>query len=167
MITRKVLSADRSYCYQLQRWWDESRPPVVFVMLNPVTADPQHEDPVLGRVTGFATAWGCGGVIVVSLFAFIATRPEHLAVADRVGIDTVGPRTDAYLVEAATAAAHASWPIVAAWGSGAPSHRVERVLSLPGMGRLQVLGVTPDGSPRHPLSVHAVAATPRPWLAAA
>lgn len=166
MIARAVLSADGLYRYQLQRWWDESRPPAVVAMLNPSTADAQVDDRTIGRVISFATSWGCGGVVVVNLFAFRATKPEHLHAATQAGIDTVGPRNDAYLVEAAAAAARSGWPMVAAWGAGAPTKRVDRVLSLPGMGTFQALGVTADGSPRHPLYVRG-ATSLQPWGTAA
>lgn len=165
MIKRAVVTADNVYRYQLQRWWDE-RPPAVFVMLNPSTADAKVDDRTVGRVISFATNWGCGGVIVVNLFAFRATKPEHLLAATQAGIDTVGPRNNAYLVEASTAAAHGGWPIIAAWGADAPSDRVDRVLQLPGVGRFQTLGTTANGAPRHPLYVSGDTRL-QPWVAAA
>ena len=37
-----ILSADRKYRYVLTRIWDETKPTVVFIGLNPSTADEYH-----------------------------------------------------------------------------------------------------------------------------
>ncbi len=48
---------------------------VVWVMLNPSTADHVHDDPTIRRCMGFARAWGYGGIAVVNLYAWRATDP--------------------------------------------------------------------------------------------
>src|SRR5690606_11273664 len=55
----------RTYRYALWRIWDEQRPTVTWVMLNPSTADEQADDPTIRRVLGFTRAWGAGSAVIV------------------------------------------------------------------------------------------------------
>lgn len=160
MSTRTVRSADGRYQYQLQRWWDTSQPPAVFVTLNP--SDSTRDDRTISRIDGIAAGWGCGGVVLANLFAYRATDPAQLFTAARRGTDIVGPRNDAYLVEVATAAAHAGWRLIACWGPEAPPARVRRVLALPGVRGFQTLGAATDGYPQHPLHVRG-GTPPQAW----
>ena len=144
------ISLDGRYRYWLSRRWGNSDA-AVFVMLNPSTADALVDDPTIRRCVGFAKDWGCGGVFVVNLYAYRATKPADLWTA----ADPVGPDNDANLTVAAEWAADYDAPLIAAWGANAKPDRVARVLALPGMGRLQCLGVTKAGQPRHPLYLRA------------
>ncbi|OYO21954.1 hypothetical protein CGZ93_08440 [Enemella dayhoffiae] len=156
MLRTAVLSADLRYRYRLERTWGEQRPPALFVMLNPSTADAAVDDPTIRRCCGFAKAWGHGGLVVVNLFAFRATDPRDLFTAD----DPVGPDNDRHLIEAASVAE----VVVAAWGAQAPAWRVEQVL--PQLGeRVVALALTKAGHPRHPLYLPA-SSQPAPWPAA-
>ena len=81
-----ILSKCYKYRYQLWRIWDRSKPRVMFIMLNPSTADANIDDPTIRRCIGFAKSWGYGGLYVGNLFAFRATKPtELLSVSDPTG----------------------------------------------------------------------------------
>jgi hypothetical protein len=147
------------YRYWLSRLWSIDAPPVTFVMLNSSDADASKDDPTTRRCMGFARDWGYGGVVLVNLYAWCATKPRQLWRSP----DPVGPENDRWLAHAAQTAAITTAPIVAAWGANARPERVAEVLELPGMGRLTALGFTRSGAPRHPLYVPAD--TPRvPFL---
>ena len=77
-----VISECGKYRYQLWRIWDENKPKVLFVMLNPSKADAEKDDPTITRCIGFAKSWGYGGLYVGNLFAYRATKPEELKKAD-------------------------------------------------------------------------------------
>ena len=47
-------------------------------MLNPSTADADHDDRTIGRCISFAKREGCGGLIVGNLFQLRATDPDEL-----------------------------------------------------------------------------------------
>jgi hypothetical protein len=68
--------------------WPKS---VVFVMLNPSTADGEIDDPTIRRCVGFAKSWGYDRLEVINLFAYRATSPADLLALghddDPVGID--------------------------------------------------------------------------------
>jgi hypothetical protein len=83
-----IISDCQKYRYALIRVWDEFRPRVMFLMLNPSTADAEHDDPTIRRCIGYAKAWGYGGLYVCNLFAFRATNPTDLLKATfPVGVD--------------------------------------------------------------------------------
>lgn len=146
-----VISACGKYRYRLGRTWDAALRPACFVMLNPSTADATEDDPTIRRCIGFAKSWGCGGIVVVNLFAYRATDPKQLLKA----ADPVGPDNDEH-IRAAVVECH---PVVAAWGvhgvlrqrDGRVKWLLERWGVLP-----KCLGKTKDGRhPRHPLYVRA------------
>lgn len=150
-----VISACGRYRYALTRRW-ASGDAVLWVMLNPSTADAQRDDATIRRIVAYSRSWGFGAASVVNLYAYRATRPQDLFRAD----DPVGPDNDAQLIRAA--AQHAC--IVAAWGAHARAERIAAVLALPGMHRLAALALTASGQPRHPLYLPGNL-VPRPWAA--
>jgi hypothetical protein len=141
-----VLSDCRRYRYVLERAWDDSRPRMAMILLNPSTADETGDDPTLRRGMGFARREGCGALTYLNLFAWRATKPENM----RSASDPVGPENDAWLKREAKRADI----VVAAWGTGgAHKDRAEDVTRLLAGVELHCLGVTKAGHPRHPLYV--------------
>lgn len=124
--------------------------PMLFVMLNPSTADASKDDPTIRKCLGFAKRLGFGEINVVNLFAYRATDPADLA---RGGWQ-VGP-DNSYHVRAATQrVTEAGGVVVCAWGAHARGRReASECLAM-----LRSLGVVPhalrllsDGTPAHPL----------------
>ena len=134
-----------AYRYSLWREWDSLGPAVVFVMLNPSTADAGNDDPTIRRCASFARSWGYGSLEVVNLFAYRTTEPSGLWQT----LDPIGPENDRYLVDAAGRAQS----LVFAWGAhGALMDRGREVLGLlAGRREIFCLGLTQAGQPRHPL----------------
>lgn len=73
-----VISSDGKYRYQLLRKWDDRLPLILFIMLNPSTADADIDDPTIRRCIEFAKSWGFGGLMVGNLYAYRATDPKQL-----------------------------------------------------------------------------------------
>lgn len=146
----------RGYRYEWRRGWDPRLPEVLFVLLNPSTADAEFDDPTTRRCQAFARELGFGSITVVNLFALRATDPRDLLRAR----DPVGPGNDAAILGAAARAAR----IVAGWGNGG-SHlgRDRQVLTfLRSRAPLECFGLTARGAPRHPLYL-AARSRPRTW----
>lgn len=144
-----VISDCGRFRYRLSRRWDDDAP-LLYVMLNPSTADGEQDDPTIRRCTTFALAHGFGAFEVVNLFAYRATKPADLAAAGW----PVGPDNDAHI----TAAASSAGLVCAAWGANAAGlARPQAVLSmLLGVGTpIACLGLTRSGYPRHPLMLSA------------
>ena len=142
-------TADISECglyrYRLTRTWG-TEPPMTFVMLNPSTADAEKDDPTIRRCMGFARREGCGGIVVVNLFALRVTRPVHLfdgSIAD----DAEGPLNRSAVWNALCT----GYTLVAAWGAHPLADTSSVHLLVKDMPGVLCLGMTADGSPRHPL----------------
>lgn len=141
-----VISDCAKYRYWLER--DKGSNPLVFVMLNPSTADAELDDPTIRRCRRFAADNGYTGIVVVNLYAYRATKPKDLFLAD----NPIGQENDNYISTAALIN-----DVCCAWGANADKDRaaeVVRIIRAAG-GIPRCLGVTKDGSPRHPLYVKA------------
>ncbi len=148
MIRDACISDCGLYRYSLTRDWEEENPlTMVFIMLNPSTADAYEDDPTIRRCISFAQREGCGALEVVNLFAFRATNPKEMLAAE----DPVGPLNDGILCEAVAEGHHR----VCAWGAkGHHMKRDEWALEM-----IREMGATPlalkisekTGKPHHPL----------------
>lgn len=142
------------YRYVLTRKWDATRDPVVFVMLNPSTADATVDDRTIGRCVWFAKREGFGGIVVVNLYAFRATNPRVMFAAP----DPIGPDNDRIISERTRGRT-----VIAAWSYHAKAARTAQVAELlADAAAVFVLGLTKRGHPRHPLYVHSDAPL-TPW----
>lgn len=81
------------YRWWLNRRWRQDAPTLLFIGLNPSSADGRRDDATLRRLIGFADGWGYGGVEVVNLFAWISADPAAL----RQSAEPKGRRTDAWI----------------------------------------------------------------------
>ena len=158
MITRDFLKGDarstavysecERYRYLLTRVWNDDAPRALFVMLNPSTATEVQNDPTVERCERRARALGFDGFAVANIFGFRATDPRVM----RAAADPVGPGNDAAILELAGWAGR----VICAWGThGVHLGRGRAVeAALRGAGhRLQHLGLTQGGQPKHPLYV--------------
>jgi hypothetical protein len=140
-----TVDATGQYRYNLWRKISSDPGRVVFVMLNPSTADASHDDPTILRCCSFAKMWGYGRVEVVNLFAFRATSPSVMKAAS----DPIGTENDAHIRGAVLGADL----VIAAWGNhGSHLNRGEVVRRmLPATTRC--LARNKSGEPKHPLYV--------------
>jgi hypothetical protein len=144
----------RLYRYALWREWEECCPSnrIAFVGLNPSTADEVADDPTIRRCIGFAKSWDYGGLVMLNAYAFRATDPKEMKRA----LEPIGPENDAKLAHY-TRQCDA---VIAAWGTHCSVSRAVRVCEVIGR-RIDCLGKTKDGAPKHPLYL---AANTRPQL---
>jgi len=146
-----VISADGKYRYKLGRYWSPKAPPLVWIMLNPSTADAVQDDPTIRRCVSFAKGWGFGGIEVYNLFALRSPNPVTIETT----IDPVGPENDHWL----RSASQSGGKIIVAWGScRSPlqmtrATQVTKILSRGGGPVPATLGLTKSGQPKHPLYV--------------
>lgn len=140
----------KQYRYTLTRTWDAALPKVMFVGLNPSTADAEVDDPTVRRCVRFARDWGFGGLVLTNLFAYRSTDPQRLKTA----ADPVGPENDLAIRRACKSVTC----VIVAWGvHGSLDNRDREVLAM--LESPHCLGVTHSGAPRHPL--YLAACTPR------
>jgi hypothetical protein len=147
-----VISPCRRYRFALWRRWN-CGPQVLFVLLNPSTADETADDPTVRRCLGFARSWGFAALAVGNLFALRSTSPAELSAC----VDPVGPDNDRWLLRLSDESAL----VVAAWGNyGRLLGRGHAVSNL--LPDLHILGLTRRGEPRHPLYSRS-SVVPDPW----
>lgn len=138
-------SSDRKYRYALWRIWDKSKPLVMFIGLNPSTANENEDDKTITRVRNFARAWGYGGFYMMNLFGIVSSKPAVLLTDP----DPIGDN-DQWLEKIAVKCDR----IVFAWGVFKQARvRAEDVKKrFPGA---YCLKKTKEGHPWHPLYVAA------------
>lgn len=146
-----VVSPCRLYRYSLTRTLGDEPRRLVFVLLNPSTADGVADDRTTARCMEYARRRGFGVLELVNLFALRARNPATM----KAHPDPVGPDCDAYLLTAAHRADH----VVCGWGChGRHLDRARAVVRLLAAYDLYALGRNNDGTPSHPLYIAA------PWV---
>ncbi len=144
----------RQYRYSLQRSWQSGQGRVLFIGLNPSTADHRHDDPTIRRCVNFARDWGFAEIEVVNLFAFRATYPQDLKAA----ADPVGKRNDEWIRRAHRLADLS----IACWGNdGQFLGRSQQVAAM--LSDLHCLQINRSQQPAHPLYQRA-SQKPKPFL---
>ncbi len=149
--TSAIFSKCRKYRYVLTREWDPALNAMIFVMLNPSTADELNNDPTVERCYRRARATeriGC--LIVLNAFALRSTDPKIL----KTDPDPIGnPQCDDWIE--CCIQAYTRPIVVCGWG--------EHIKVRPGRarqlydlivragGRPYALAVNKSGQPKHPL----------------
>lgn len=156
-----TISRCGKYRYLLGRQWGEGSS-LLFVMLNPSTADAEVDDATIRRCIGFAQRGGFGALEVVNLYAYRATDPKGLK---RAGYP-IGDDNDHHIMQAAMLAGG----ICVAWGANVAGLERPQIV-LPMLRRhpekpLQCLRITRSGYPQHPLML-ASSCTLQPFTAEA
>lgn len=157
-----LFSDDHQYRYTLGRSWNpEGDRRLVWVMLNPSTADSSKDDQTVRRCVHFSRAAGFDELVIVNLFALITSDPSGLLDA----ADPSGPDNDRHRIEALVRADAVAF----AWGaivekvtgrprSGFADSRGRAFISRPYVEQIVkdldkptlYLGFTAGGHPRHP-----------------
>lgn len=136
---------DRTHRYALWRIWNPDKPLIMFIGLNPSTANETEPDPTINRVTRFAFDHKFGGLYMMNLFSMVTPFPVELQ-AD------VDPENDRWLEKVSLVCK----VVCFAWGAfgEAPGRyairerAAEMIRRYPGA---HCLGRTKFGSPKHPL----------------
>lgn len=136
------LSACKEYRYSLWRIWDEHKSYVLFICLNPSTADDSNDDATVKKCVKYAEDWGYGGVYIANLFALRSKDPNELFKSN----DPIGPDNNSRIIQLSKKAG----VIVAAWGNhGSYMSRDKYILDR--IPNLKCLNVNKTGQPAHPL----------------
>lgn len=147
-----ALSPCGRWRYSLTRVWDEKKPTLCVVGLNPSTADELVDDPTLRRCVGFASTWGYGSLVLVNVYAYRATEPSVLRMLDRA--TRIGPDNAEHIRKAILGRT-----VLAAWGGWGGMLDADWLDQVRGMlkwsKQLLALGLTANRQPRHPLYVRA------------
>lgn len=145
-IAGAIFNESRTHRYTLWRTWGIKTNRVLFIMLNPSTADEVVLDPTIKKCIKFAKQWGFGGIDICNLFALRSTNPKLLYTHE----NPIGDDNDQWITTTATLAKQ----IIVAWGKhGKLLNRSECVYNLLKNYQLFSLNNNNDNSPEHPLYV--------------
>lgn len=142
------ISACGNFRYRLWRIWGEA-PRVLFVMLNPSTADADNDDATVRWLMGWAERNGFGGIEVCNLYAYRTKSPKELK---RAGYPA-GEGNLRLLLSTAKLVDNSGGKVVCAWGAHAEAHWAHSVrLCLEDAAIVPyALKINAGGSPAHPL----------------
>ena len=136
------LSPCGTYRYELHRTWDSSLNSVLFIGLNPSTADHTREDQTSRVCINYATRWGYGGLVIANLFAYRSTNPKGLKKTS----DPIGPENNKVLKRLCAQADR----VICAWSDmGGYLDRDREVM--PFINNPHCLSLLKSGRPGHPL----------------
>jgi len=142
--TGAVVDHTRSYRFVLWRFWAAS-PRVLFIGLNPSTANEYHDDPTVHRLLAFAAKWGYGGIYLCNVFSYRAKCPETLSAVEAIHSANI---------PAIMMASKLTVMAIAAWGDGIEKVKngksvAEHIAKL--VAPSFCFGLTRRGNPKHPL----------------
>ena len=144
-----IFSPCRRWRYKLWRIWSPNDRRLIVVGLNPSTADENIDDATIRRCIGYARRWEFGGIHMLNLFGYRATKPCDM----RTAADPVGPGNKNAFDELR------NWQtpfVLCAWGVNGGHKGQDQIvlgwLAAAGV-HPQCLGITKKGFPRHPLYV--------------
>jgi hypothetical protein len=147
MFSTAQFSKDRVYRYSLSRVWDEKKPWLTFILLNPSTADETMNDPTVSRCLVRTHAMGrFGRMCVLNLFALRSTDPKAI----QKHVHPVGPCNDSTI----DVFVRLSDMVICGWGhSGSYQGRGKYVLNMVRLaGKIPyALKLNKSGAPQHPL----------------
>lgn len=137
-----IFSKDQNQRYMLFRIWDVALPKVMFIGLNPSTADEHKNDPTINRVMEIAKHNGFGGIYMLNLFSCVTPKPEEITwceLSKEINLKTL------------LAYAKLSSTIVFAWGNFKEAQTYGNDVIAPLFPNSYCLKKNKNGSPKHPL----------------
>ena len=139
-------SDDGIHRYWLSRRLSMGERSVLFIGLNPSTADAVKDDPTIRKAAGFARRWGFDWLYMGNLHAYRSTDPKGLR-GLTAGL-AIGPGN----TEALRWMVGRVELVIAAWGAN-PLHPEADILAnwILGLSHCRTFGTTKDGKPPHPL----------------
>lgn len=139
-------STCRKYRYALWRIWDKGKPFVMFIGLNPSTANENDSDNTITKVKKIAMHNGYGAVYMMNCFPYVSTDPAQMVLCQ--------PKTlewninSIWLLEVSKVCKD----VVFAWGAFPIVSEMGRdkdmINTFP---KAKALFINKNGSPKHPL----------------
>lgn len=142
-----AISTDKKYRWWLWRRWSD-RPLVIWIMMNPSTADHTKNDPTIFKIIRYSTRWGYGAALILNVYAYRTSRQENLPEAFEARL---GRHNRRWLNTIMRFAKRKKLKIVCAWGAkhGEAGDFVRGLAKDLGV-KLYCLRISKTGEPAHP-----------------
>jgi len=148
VIGSALFSPDRIYRYSLTRHWGDGDKKILWIGMNPSTADENHNDPTCTREMNYTKDWGYNHYIKCNVMDWRATFPKDIPTEEGKAASAAGR-------EVLLNYAKESTMTIAGWGKLPKKLEHEslavKTLLLENNIPLYVLGLNKNGSPKHPL----------------
>ena len=130
----------RTHRYILIRIWDDKKPKLMIIGLNPSIANEKTNDNTINKVIKIAKNKGFGGVYMANLFSYITPHPASLIVGSN------NRKNDSFLKKYEAK----SEKVVFAWGNFKEAQeRAKEVIAI--FPKAYCFFKNKNGSPKHPL----------------
>lgn len=147
----KKSDAGISSCKQY-RWWlfrelvpKKKRRLIIWVMMNPSTADHSKNDPTICKVMSYSRDWGFTDLLVLNIYAIRSADQTKIG-------ERVGSRNDWWLSTIFSYAKRRRIPVICAWGRNHKNRGDEvRLLAKRSGIKLLCLEHAANLEPKHPL----------------
>jgi hypothetical protein len=145
MLSEAGISSCKKFRWWLYRCWDPGLPLLIWVMMNPSTADHEKNDATISKVIRYSKDWGYGGILVLNIYA-IRSRDQSKINGQ------IGHRNDWWLSTIFKFARRKKIKIVCAWGVN-HKDRGDSVRAVAAVARVKLwcLRLSKNGEPCHPL----------------
>lgn len=158
-------SSCRRFRYVLWRRWNPG-PALMWILLNPSTADDKDLDPTLRRCLRFSQDLGYGAMCITNLFPYRATDPKEMKRFYEINwYEKFVQESGWENIHAISRCSEKCDAVIAGWGKhGGLMRRNDTVAEMieAKRGLLNCLDVCGDGNPKHPLYLRADL-KPRAW----
>lgn len=142
--TGAKFSECRGFRKYLWRIWDKEKPMVMFIGLNPSTANETGNDKTISRLIGFARSMNFGGMYMTNLFERVDKNPSGL----KGYLDFISENENLFNIRKLCD------KVVFCWGAfKVAKQRAEEVIKL--FPDAYCFGFNDDGTPKHPLFLRA------------
>jgi hypothetical protein len=143
-----TFSPDRKHRYSLWRTIDRGELAVLFIGLNPSTADETKDDPTIRRCVGFARDWGFSKMYMGNLFSYVTAYPKELTKENCLKNDDENRL-------ALSKMARESLRVVFCWGNNGVLHgqgkKIVHFINTWSPNDPVCFGINKNGQPKHPL----------------
>ena len=123
--------------YQLWRIWDNEKPLILFILLNPSNADDKNDDNTVKKLIGFTKKFEFGGFYLGNLYSLITTNPSPSKFINN----------EARNIKHIQIMKKKCKKIIIGWGNLGtyPNWLLDNI------GETMCLGINKNGTPKHPL----------------
>lgn len=154
-----IMSSCEKYRYELSRKWGAGDKTILWIGMNPSTADAEFDDPTCGREMTFSKTWGYNRYLKTNILDWRATFPKDIPTDPQIAASSQGRKHLLSLAQEADM-------VMAVWGKlpkklAHQAFIVADILQSKNI-ELMCLGQNMDGSPKHPLYLKKDL-LPRPW----
>jgi len=129
--------------------WNIKLPLIIWIMMNPSTADHLKDDPTIRKIVRYSTRWGYGAALILNAYAYRTSKQHNLPDDFMIALGYSNRRWLSFVMSYAK---RRNLKVICAWGAkheraGSFVRGLSRELGV----QLWCLELAASGEPKHPL----------------